>query len=143
MVPMTQRIELSHPIPGQQPLSQIQPESTAGLRGMVLQSIGPLRHEVRVPFHDSQVRGHAILIQTGWDRHWGSDAYWQPGPYLSPDVVFRLIRAGARLVGVDFWEVGEIDSNKLQAVTNLCNLDALPRVGFRFYAMTDRAFAEF
>jgi kynurenine formamidase len=109
---------------------------------MVLQSIGPVRHEVRVPFHDSQVRGHAILIQTGWDRHWGSDAYWQPGPFLSPDVVFRLIRAGARLVGVDFWEIGEVDRGKLQAVVNLCNLAALPRTGFRFYALGERAVAE-
>lgn len=139
---MNRLIDLSHPGSNQQDLSQIPKDTLKGLPAMVLQSIGPMRHEVRVPFHDSQVRGHAILIQTGWDENWGTEAYWGPGPYLSPDVVFRLIRAGARLVGVDFWEVGQIDREKLQVVPDLCNLAALPRVGFRFYATPDRAFAE-
>ena len=139
---MKRIIELSHGKPGQVSPEQIPLEPVTGLPGMVLQSIGPTRHEVRVPFHDSQARGHAILIQTGWDQYWGTEKYWEPGPYLSQDVIFRLIRAGARLVGVDFWEVGEIDTEKLQVVTNLCNLSALPRVGFRFHLAGGRAFGE-
>src|SRR5881396_1566155 len=71
--------------------------------GIVLESVGPVRHEVRVPFHDSQVKGHAVLIQTGWDIRFGTEAYWEAGPFLSEDVIFRLVRSGARLVGVDFW----------------------------------------
>lgn len=139
---MGEWIELSHPKAGGSSLAGSAPASTTGLRAMVLQSIGPVRHEVRVPFHDSQVRGSAILIQTGWDQHWGTDAYWEPGPYLSDEVVFRMIRAGVRLVGVDFWEVGNVDPQKLKAVANLRNLATLPRTGFRFHAIEDRAWAE-
>ena len=139
---MARLIELSHPKPEQTAVSELQMDPTKGLRAMVLQSIGPTRHAVRVPFHDSQVRGHAILIQTGWDQYWGTETYFKPGPYLHSDVVFRLIRAGARLIGVDFWEVGEIDTTKLQVAPNLRNLAALPRVGFKFYAVGDRTFAE-
>jgi kynurenine formamidase len=114
-------------------LSRVRLETVAGLPGMVLESIGPVRHAVNVPFHDSQVRGHAVLIRTGWDRHWGADAYWESGPFLSEDVIFRLVRSGAKLVGVDF-PASEV-SERLLVVEHLSNLDALPSHGFRFYAV--------
>ena len=113
------------------------------LPGIVLESVGPVRHEVRVPFHDSQVKGHAVLIQTGWDIRFGAEAYWEPGPFLSEDVIFRLVRSGARLVGVDFWvtpnATGARDAQtrlnldgRIPVVENLCNLSILPRWNFRF-----------
>src|SRR5262245_13784019 len=64
----------------------------SGVRGIVCESVGPVRHEVSVPFHDSQVRGAALLIQTGWDRRWGTDAYWEPGPFLGEHLIFRMVR---------------------------------------------------
>src|SRR4051812_40799786 len=73
-----------------------------GLRSMVCESVGPVRHEVSVPFHDSQVRGIALLVQTGWDQRWGTDAYGEPGPFLAEHLIFRMVRSGVRLVGVDF-----------------------------------------
>src|SRR4030095_1591440 len=96
-------IELSHPRPeiaaseGLPGISQF-----TNLKGIVCESVGPMRHEVSVPFHDSQVRGAAILIQTGWDQHWRTDAYFEPGPFLGEHLIFRAIRSGVRLVGVDF-----------------------------------------
>ena len=125
----------------------------AGLRGMVCESVGPVRHEVSVPFHDSQVRGVALLIQTGWDQRWGTDAYWEPGPFLAEDLIFRMVRSGVKVVGVDF-PVGErssktrlITTGKIPIVENLRGLAALPRIGFRFTIVplegSDmRAFAE-
>ena len=57
-----------------------------------------------------------------------------------------MIRAGATLVGVDFWNVddtgepGRPAHTRLLAegiliVEHLCNLSALPRTGFRFSAV--------
>ncbi len=105
---------------------------------MVCESVGPMRHEVSVPFHDSQVRSVALLIQTGWDQRWGTDAYWEPGPFLGEHLIFRIVRSGVRLVGVDFpvmersTETRLITSGKIPIVENLHNLASLPRVGFRF-----------
>src|SRR6266704_1883066 len=115
--------------------------SFAGLRAMVFESIGPMRHEVSVPFHDSQVRSAALLIQTGWDQKWGSDSYWEPGPFLGEHVIFRMLRSGVRLVGVDFpvrersSETRLITTGKLPIIENLRGLASLPRVGFRFSAV--------
>src|SRR5215475_340291 len=112
-----------------------------GLRAMVLESVGPIRHEVSVPFHDSQVRGAALLIQTGWDQRWGEEAYWEPGPFLGEHLIFRMVRSGVRLVGVDFplqdrsAETQLITAGSIPIVENLRGLASLPRVGFRFTAI--------
>jgi kynurenine formamidase len=115
---------------------------------MVCESVGPIRHEVSVPFHDSQVRGIALLIQTGWDQRWGTDAYWEPGPFLADHLIFRMLRSGVKLVGVDFPvaersnETRLITTGKIAIVENLRNLSSLPRVGFRFTVRGSRAYAE-
>src|SRR5437870_12984954 len=119
---MTRIIELAHPSPsgrgrpGSQQAAGRGAQARQGeasskaeglgafslLRAMVLQSVGPIRHEVSVPFHDSQVRRAALLIQTGWDQYWDTEAYWEPGPFLAEHLIFRFVRSGVRLVGVDF-----------------------------------------
>ena len=111
------------------------------LRAIVLESVGPIRHEVSVPFHDSQVRRAALLIQTGWDEYWGTEAYWNPGPFLGEHLIFRCVRAGVRVVGVDFPvadrtnETRLISTGNISIIENLRGLASLPRVGFRFSAI--------
>jgi arylformamidase len=51
--------------------------------------------------------GRAVLIRTGWDRRWGTEAYWQPGPYLGPVTLQQLVHARPALVGVDCWNVDD------------------------------------
>jgi kynurenine formamidase len=129
-------IELSHPSGTANEAGEL--IATINARGMVCESIGPTRHEVSVPFHDSQVRGAALLIETGWDKYWGTDAYWEPGPFLGEHLIFRMLRSGVRVVGVDFpvdersEETRIITSGKIAIVENLKSLASLPRVGFRF-----------
>jgi kynurenine formamidase len=112
---------------------------------MVFESVGSVRHEVSVPFHDSQVRGAALLIQTGWDQRWGTDAYWEPGPFLAEHLIFRMVRAGVRLAGADFpitvrsSETRLVTTGQIPIVENLKGLAALPRLGFRFTALPLKA----
>ena len=113
----------------------------ARLRAIVCESVGAVRHEVSVPFHDSQVRGVALLIQTGWDELWGTEAYSEPGPFLGEHLIFRMVRSGVKLVGVDFpvtdrsVETRLITTGKIPTVENLRSLASLPRVGARFSAL--------
>ncbi len=96
------------------------------------------------PFH--RYPGRAVLVKSGWDARWGEARYWEPGPYLGAELVGRLIEAGARLVGVDFWNVDDTSDPARPAHTRLlaadvlvlehmCNLSSLPRDGFRFSAV--------
>ncbi len=110
----------------------------SNLRAMILQSVGPVRHEVSVPFHDSQVGGIALLIQTGWDERWGTESYWEPGPFLAEHLIFRCVRSRVAVIGVDFPVSGHsaeaqlITKGRIPIVENLCGLASLPRVGFEF-----------
>ena len=47
--------------------------------------------------------GRAVLVHTGWDRHWGSGAYGdaERHPYLGVDAAEALVAAGAAVVGID------------------------------------------
>lgn len=40
------------------------------------------------------VRGRAVLIHTGWDRHFGTDAYLRGHPYLAPESAAWLAYQG-------------------------------------------------
>ena len=127
-------------------LSQIPLEKVARVPGIVLDAAASPDRSIALDCSASQLCGRAALIRTGWDRRWGTDAYWEPGPYLAASSVDLLIRARAILVGVDFWNVDNTedpsrpDHTRLLAegiliVEHLCNLSALPRTGFRFSAV--------
>jgi kynurenine formamidase len=57
--------------------------------------------------HVGPLAGRAVLFQSGWDRRWDTDAYWEPGPALGPATVQQLLAHRPALVGVDFWNVDD------------------------------------
>jgi kynurenine formamidase len=92
-----------------------------------------------------RVGGRAVLIHTGWSRHWGSDAYLSGHPYLTASGAEWLVEQGAALVGIDSLNVDGTETGERPAhsallaagipiVEHLCHLDRLPAEGFRFSA---------
>ncbi len=126
-------------------LSGLGLERLAGIPGIVVD--GPANAEpIEIDLPAEEVRGRAVLIRTGWDRHWGTDAYFQGDPWLSAGTLDLLIENGATLLGVDFNNVDDTTdpvrpahTRLLEAgipiVEHLCGLEALPREGFRFFAV--------
>jgi kynurenine formamidase len=140
-----------HRFPDREDLSQVALARVAGLPGIVLDAAAaePKARALELEADTGSLRGRAVLVRTGWDARWGTDAYWEPGPYLSADSVDRLAAAGAALVGVDFWNVDDTTDPSRPAHTrllaagvliieHLCGLDALPASGFRFFAVPPR-----
>lgn len=60
----------------------------------------------RLPFTADQVRGRAVLVHTGWDRHWRTDAYHEGHPYVTGELAEGLVNAGAALVSNDRYGLG-------------------------------------
>jgi len=100
-------------------------------------------HGVFAPF---DVRGKAVLVETGWDRHWRTDRYFEGHPFLTADAAAHLRDAGATLVGIDSLNIDDardgtrpVHTTLLGAgipiVEHLCNLKAVPASGFRFSAV--------
>lgn len=92
------------------------------------------------------VRGRAVLLHTGWDRHWGTDTYGAGGhPYLTLDGAAHLAQAGTVLVGTDAVNIDDTTdgtrpahttllSHGISIVEHLRGLDQLPPDGFHFTA---------
>ena len=89
--------------------------------------------------------GKAVLVHTGWDRHWGADAYFDDHPFLTVEAAQLLLNRGAALVGIDSHNIDDtrtrnrpVHSILLGAGILICehmtNLDALPDEGFSFTA---------
>ncbi|MBX7455634.1 cyclase family protein [Mycolicibacterium sp. 3033] len=95
---------------------------------------------------DRDVRGAAVLLHTGWDRHFGTPSYGAGAPFLSSEGAQHLIDAGAVLVGIDSVNIDDIESGGsrpahtmllgagVHVVEHLTNLGALPQRGARFTA---------
>lgn len=54
-------------------------------------------------------RGDIAILRTGWsDLHWGSERFWQDGPFLAGDGADWLVERGVKAVVYDFSEESEI-----------------------------------
>jgi arylformamidase len=93
--------------------------------------------------------GKAVLVHTGWDRHWRTDAYGVGHPFLTAEAAEHLLEQGALVVGIDSLNIDDTDGGArpvhttlLQAGVPICehltNLSALPTDGFRFSAVPVR-----
>lgn len=91
------------------------------------------------------VRGRAVLLRTGWDRHWRTEAYGTDAPFLTRAGAESLVERGAVLVGIDSLNIDDAADLERPAHTvllragipvleHLCGLEALPEHGFRLYA---------
>ncbi len=118
----------------------------ADLDGVVVRVLGAGNRGVdRMALLPYDVRGKAVLIHTGWDRHWGTDAYGTGHPFLTADGAAWLVEQGAVLVGIDSVNIDDTADTARSAHTTLLGagipivehlrgLDQLPPTGFRFHA---------
>jgi len=103
-------------------------------------------------FAGIDVAARAVLVHTGWDRHWRTDAYLTGHPFLTEAAAAHLAAAGARLVGIDSHNIDDtgggarpVHSVLLGQGVLICehmtNLAALPDGDFRFYAVPPKVAA--
>jgi kynurenine formamidase len=127
-------------------LSGLEMASIANLDGIVFRATQGMRSIDKDVFENHNVAGKAVLIHTGWDRHWGTDTYFENHPFLTRDAAEYLKSTGAALVGIDSLNIDDTADGARPAhsillkadipiVEHMCNLDALPESGFKFFAV--------
>jgi kynurenine formamidase len=100
-------------------------------------------------FSGLDIDGLAVLIHTGWDRHWRTDTYFQAHPYLTAAAALALRDGGAALVGIDSHNIDDTTSNErpvhtillgagIPIVEHMTGLEQLPADGFQFHAAPPR-----
>ncbi len=72
----------------------------------------------------SGLAGAAVLVHTGWDRHWGEPEA-EHHPYLSADAAHRLVEAGVGLVGTDAFSLDATAGGTAHAHEALLGADVL------------------
>ncbi|MFN3388840.1 MAG: cyclase family protein [Allosphingosinicella sp.] len=97
-------------------------------------------------FAGLEVAGKAVLVHTGWDRHWRTEAYQSGHPFLTEEAARLLADKGARLVGIDSHNIDDtarrarpVHTVLLGAGVLVCEhmtrLETLPDAGFLFSAV--------
>jgi arylformamidase len=112
---------------------------------------------IRAPYTDSlavtkeqlqkqDIAGKAVLVHTGWDRHWCTDQYFENHPFLTQEAAGYARDKGVTLVGIDSHNIDDTRGRsrpvhttllvaEILIVEHLCNLQQLPDSGFTFSAI--------
>lgn len=145
-----------HRYPDGKDLSELPLSSLANLDAVVVR-VPPCRRAIEATAFDRlDVGGKAVIVHTGWSRHWRTDAYFEGHPFLTGEAAELLRERGAALVGIDSYNIDDtadggrpVHSTLLAAdipiAEHLTGLHLLPDGGFRFFAVPVkvRAFGTF
>lgn len=105
-------------------LSQLPLSSLANLASVVVRVPPDSTRAVTADaFAGLDVRGKAVLVHTGWSRHWRTRKYFDGHPYLTEDAAVFLRDAGATLVGIDSLNIDSIDDGRRPVHTTLLGAD--------------------
>ena len=127
-------------------LSQLPLSSLAGLKGVLICANNTGRRITRDAFGEMELHGKAVLVQTCWDKHWRSDAYFEGHPFLTEDAAHYLAESGVKLVGIDSYNVDDTSDgrrpvhtillrNEIPIVEHMTGLHQLTGDEFDFFAV--------
>jgi kynurenine formamidase len=135
-----------HRFEGGADLAALRLESLVNLDGIVIRVSSETLAVGAEYFQNKEIRGRAVLVHTGWDKHWNTPAYYDNHPFLTAEAADYLAKAGARLVGIDSHNIDDTRGNTrpvhttllgagILIVEHLTRLELLPDEGFRFSAI--------
>jgi arylformamidase len=126
-------------------LAELPLESLADLEGIVVRIPHSERAISPDVFHGLSLTGKAVLIHTGWARHWRTDQYFEGHPFLTRAAAQFLADSGTAFVGIDTYNIDDTTDgtrpahtillgNRIPICEHMCALENLPAEGFRFHA---------
>ena len=128
-------------------VSQLELPAIVELDGVVVRVTGAEDLAIpRAAFLLDDLRGKAVLVHTGWDANWRTDAYFSGHPVLTREAAEHLRDAGAAVVGIDSLNIDDTADGTRPAhsvllragipiVEHLRGLEELPLTGFSFTAV--------
>jgi arylformamidase len=127
-------------------LAELPLETLADLPGIVVRAPRGVRAIGREVFAGRELEGRAVLVDTGWARHFGTPAYGSGHPFLTRAAAELLVERGAVLAGIDSLNIDDTSTGErpvhslllerdVRIVEHLTNLEQLPEAGFRFFAV--------
>lgn len=136
----------AHRVRGGEDLADVGLDRIADLPGVVVRATNRNARALGPGLFEAiEVQGRAVLVHTGWDVHWGTDAYFEGHPFLTEAAAGHLRDRGVALVGIDSLNIDDISGGTrpvhsvllhagIPIVEHMTNLAALPQGAFRFTA---------
>ena len=126
-------------------LSQINLEKLAELEGILIDAENHHAVEKNL-FEGRSLSGKAVLVHTGWSKHWRTDSYFENHPFLTAAAADYLVSQGVKLVGIDSHNIDDTRTNtrpvhsallknEILIVEHMTNLQKLKTRNFTFSAV--------
>jgi arylformamidase len=128
-------------------VAQLSIEQLADLDAVLVRVTGSASRAIEAAaFAALDVRGKAVLVHSGWARHFGTETYGHGHPFLTAAAAAALRERGALLVGIDSLNIDDTQdgarpvhtmllSAGIPIVEHLRGLEQLPTGGFAFSAV--------
>ncbi|HTR27189.1 MAG TPA: cyclase family protein [Terriglobales bacterium] len=127
-------------------LSQLELSKLADLPAIKIVCHGRQAIDASLFPRSEELHGKAVLVETGWSRHWNTAQYYEGHPFLTEDAARLLAGAGVALVGIDSHNIDDIQDlrrpvhsillgREIPIVEHMTNLARPPERGFRFFAV--------
>lgn len=127
-------------------LSELSLDCLAAMDALLVRAPEGQRPISREVFAGLPLAGKAVLVQTNWDRHWRTDAYFEGHPYLTSDAAQFLRDSGVKLVGIDSYNIDDtadrsrpahtiLLGSEIPIVEHMTGLGNLPHDGLKFFAV--------
>lgn len=122
-------------------------EKVSNVPAVVVRAAGMTERGIDwMTFAPIDVAGKAVLINTNWDRNWGTDQYFEGHPFLTEKSAEYLRDQGAILVGIDTYNIDDTSGgtrpvhsvllgSEIPIVEHMTNLGTLPNEDFMFTAV--------
>lgn len=121
--------------------------SLVGLDAVVVHADGMSGRKIPAEaFGAVDVRGKAVLVHTDWSRHWRTDQYFENHPFLTAAAAEYLKKEGAKLVGIDSYNIDDTADGQrpvhtvllgagIPIVEHMRGLELVPASGATFTAV--------
>jgi kynurenine formamidase len=118
----------------------------AAVPGLLIEADG-VREVDEGFFADHDVAGRAVLVHTGWSRHWGTERYGDPSHSFIGQIAAKLlVERGAAAVGIDSVNIDDTRTGErpihtmllaaeIPIIEHLRGLDELSGRPFTFFAL--------
>jgi kynurenine formamidase len=128
-------------------LAELPLESLADLEPAVVRVADRAKRSIDAwDLRGKDIKNKAVLIHTNWSRHWRRDQYFRGHPFLTADAADYLASGGARLVGIDSYNIDDtadmsrpvhstLLGSGIPIVEHMTGLGDLPNGGFKFFAV--------
>jgi kynurenine formamidase len=139
-----------HRYEGGRDLADLELEKLVGLEAITVGAHDPEYNAIDKSFFtDFDLTGRAVLVNTGFDRYWGTDKYFHNHPYLTKDAAEYIASQSPILVGIDTYNIDNTEDlsrpvhsillgKDILIIEHMCNLRELPEKGYRFTAVPQK-----